>query len=265
VILIRNFAIFPHVLFKNKIMKSGLLKKFFASKTILCGAIALSIFTSAFADELKYFTPGHLDGIALLTPPPAPGSAEQAADLASARAVFRARTEAEKERAFRDANISLFNFAPIIGPVFQPGKLPKTEALFEQVKKDIKDAINTPKNFYKRKRPYQVDPTLDLGKPEPSYSYPSGHSTRGMLQALMLAEIFPEKRDAILEFGRTIGWDRVLIGKHFPTDVVAGRVLAQAIMRELMSNPEFQKAIAEAKAEAQAAEKEIASQQATAK
>jgi hypothetical protein len=40
--------------------------------------------------------------------------------------------------------------------------------------------------------------------------------------------------------------------------------LAQAIMRDLMSNPEFKKAIAEAKAEAQAAEKEIGSQQAAA-
>ncbi len=41
----------------------------------------------------------------------------------------------------------------------------------------------------------------------------------------------------------------MLIGKHFPTDVQAGRVLGQAIMRELMANPAFQHDFAAAKEE----------------
>jgi acid phosphatase (class A) len=67
--------------------------------------------------------------------------------------------------------------------------------------------------------------------------------------ALILAELFPQKKAPILAVGRDIGWDRVLIGKHFPTDIYAGRVLGQAIMRELLSNPAFQNDLAEAKAE----------------
>jgi acid phosphatase (class A) len=88
-----------------------------------------------------------------------------------------------------------------------------------------------------------------VGKPERNASYPSGHATRGMAQALVLAELFPEKREAILEIGRKIGWDRVLIGKHFPTDVYAGRVLGQAIVREMMKSEAFQRDLAAAKAE----------------
>jgi acid phosphatase (class A) len=92
-----------------------------------------------------------------------------------------------------------------------------------------------------------------LGDPEPSFGYPSGHSARGTVYALLVAELFPDKKDAVLAIGRTIGWDRVLIGKHFPTDVQAGRVLGQAIYRELSANAEFQHDLAEAKAEISAA------------
>ena len=123
------------------------------------------------------------------------------------------------------------------------------------VKTNVSSVINIPKEHWLRKRPYQLDSSLELGKPEKSASYPSGHSTRGMMQALILAEIFPDKRDAILQHGRDIGWDRVLIGKHFYTDVCAGRVLAQAIVQELHKSPAFERDLAEVKAEVAAAQK----------
>ena len=201
-----------------------------------------------------YLTPGRPDGVALLASPPAAGSAEEAADLASARAVFKARTPDEQARAFNDASLSLFLFTPAIGPFFQPGKLPKTEALFQKARTDIAEPVNTAKDYWKRKRPYQMDKDLTLGRPERSFGYPSGHSARGTVQALLLAELFPEKKGAILAIGRNIGWDRVLIGKHFPTDIYAGRVLGQAIVRELLASPVFQRDLAEAKAEARAAQ-----------
>lgn len=199
--------------------------------------------------ENIYLAKGQPDGVALLPPPPAPGSEEQAADLATVRLVFKARTPEETARAEKDESLSLFNFAGVIGPEFKPGQFPKMEALFEKVKKDITESINIPKNHFKRLRPYQIDAGLNFGKPEKSASYPSGHSTRGTVQALLLAELFPEKRAAILTYGREIGWDRVLIGKHFPTDVQAGRVMGQAIVRELLASPAFQRDLAEAKAE----------------
>lgn len=223
------------------------------------GGLALSLcllllVTSPLFADSNYLAPDHPDGVALLAPPPAPGLAEEAADLASTRAVFNGRTPAETARATKDSNLSVFLFAPAIGPFFQPGKLPKTEALFKKVKQDITEPINVPKDHWQRRRPYQLDEHLSLGPGEPSYGYPSGHSTRGTVQALVLAELFPDRKEAILAIGRDIGWDRVLIGKHFPTDIYAGRVLGQAIVRELLANPAFQRDLAEAKAEVQAAQ-----------
>ena len=204
--------------------------------------------------ESYYLAPGHPDGVALLAPPPVPGSEEEVADLAEARAVFKGRTPAEKARASNDYTISIFLFTPAIGPFFQAGKLPKTEALFKKVKNDITQPLDTAKDYWHRKRPYQMDEQLWLGAPEKSFSYPSGHSTRGTVEALLLAELFPDHKEAILAIGRNIGWDRVLIGKHFPTDIYAGRVLGQAIVHEVQSSPAFQHDFAEARAEVRAAQ-----------
>ena len=229
---------------KLRSLRSGLGRAYILSLLLLAAPLLA---------QAPYLAAGRPDGVALLAPPPAPGSAEEAADLASVRAVFKGRTPEELARAKKDSGLSLFLFAPAVGPVFQPGKLPKTEALYEKVKGAIGRAIDAPKDHWKRTRPYLVDPQLALGEPEKSFSYPSGHSVRGTVYALLVAELFPEKKAAILEIGRAIGWDRVLIGKHFPTDVQAGRVLGQAIFQELSASPAFQHDLAEAKAEALAA------------
>ncbi|HNR71179.1 MAG TPA: phosphatase PAP2 family protein [Verrucomicrobiota bacterium] len=202
--------------------------------------------------ESYYLPDGRPDGVALLAPPPLPGSAEETADLQTVRTVFQGRTEAEKEHAFKSASLSIFLYAPAIGPFFQPGKFPKVEALFQKVRKDISAPLDRTKKHWKRRRPYELDPQLALGRPETTFSYPSGHSTRGTVQALLLAELFPKQREAILAIGRQIGWDRVLIGKHFPTDIHAARTLGQAIAREFLASPAFQRDLAEAQAEVRA-------------
>jgi len=208
--------------------------------------------------DISYLPSGQPDGVALLAPPPLPGSAEEAADMASTRAVFRGRTEAEKERALKgDSGLSFSLFNQAIGRELELSKLPKTQAFLEKMKKDIQAAIDAPKNHFKRKRPYEMDESLVLSKPETSFSYPSGHSTRGTVYALVFEELFPERREAILQTGREIGWDRVLIGKHFPTDVYAGRVLGQAVFRQLMANPVFRQDLAGVKGEIAGAAKKV--------
>ena len=200
-----------------------------------------------------YLAPGQPDGVALLPPAPAPGSEEEKADLTSTRSVFDGRTPAEEKRAFKDATLAFSIFKPAIGDVFRLEALPKTSALLQKVKKEIGSVIDIPKDHFKRVRPYKLDPHLSLRDPEPSFSYPSGHSTRGTVYSLLLAELFPEKRDAILQVGREIGWDRVLIGKHYPTDVYAGRVLGKSIVRELQASAVFRRDLADARAEIEAA------------
>jgi acid phosphatase (class A) len=226
-------------------------------RPVLCLFLLLGLAAPLVAGS-AYLPPGRPDGVALLAPPPAAGSGEAAADLASARAVFDGRTPAEEARAFKDASLAFSLFTPAIGAVFTPARLPKTHALLSKVRKEVGPVIDACKDHWKRLRPYQLDPHLSLREPESSSGYPSGHSTRGTVYSLLLAELFPDKQEDILRIGRNLGWDRVLIGKHFPTDIQAGRVLGKAIIRELFASPDFQKDLAEARAEIQAAQSEAA-------
>jgi acid phosphatase (class A) len=190
----------------------------------------------------------------LLAPPPEPDSAEQAAEMVTVRTAFKSRTATDEARAMAEENrLSITNFTPAIGPFLEPGKFPKTEALLAKAIQAASPVVKIPKNHWQRQRPCQLDAGLNLGPPEKGFSYPSGHSTEGTVYALILAEIFPDKKAAILAIGRQIGWDRVIIAKHFPTDVEAGRVLGQAIVHEMHNSPAFQNDLTAAQAEVQAA------------
>src|SRR5579871_2321709 len=202
--------------------------------------------------ELHYLKPGKPDANELLAPPPLPDSLEQAADIEAVRTVSRAAGSNEVAAALSEAKFSVYNFATAVGPFFKPNALPATTAFFQRVQMDAETITDNSKNFFRRPRPYSVDRSLASGKLEKSFSYPSGHSTESMVLGLVLAELFPDKHDAIVAHAREMGWHRVEIARHYPTDIYAGRVLAQAIVREMDKNQDFQKDLAAAKKEVSA-------------
>lgn len=205
------------------------------------------------ARELHYLPNGNPDAITLLAPPPLPDSAEQAADLQEVREISHDASHADLVAAKSETKFTIFTFTPAIGDFFRPGKFPVTEAFFHKVQSDAATVVDGAKDYWKRPRPYVIDHSLANGKFETSFSYPSGHSTESMVLALVLADLFPDKHDAIIAVARNIGWHRVEYGRHYPTDIYAGRVLAQAIVREMKKNPDFQRDFAAAQAEIAAA------------
>ncbi|MGA2028891.1 MAG: phosphatase PAP2 family protein [Verrucomicrobiota bacterium] len=227
------------------------LQHFFLPAAFLLAIVA----TTLRAADLHYLPDGKPDAIALLAPPPLPDSPEQKYDLVEVISVHQDCTSNELAAALsEDRGISMFYFTPVIGDIFQPGKLPVTEAFLHRIQKDTESIVDRAKNYWKRPRPYVVDPDLAIGNVFKSFSYPSGHSTESMVLALVLADLFPDKRDALIAEAREIGWHRVEIARHYPTDIYAGRVLAQAIVREMKRNPDFQHDFAEAQAEIAAAQ-----------
>jgi len=217
----------------------------FAATATLCAADDDSDQPSHF----HYLTAGQPVATALLAPPPAANSPEQRADIDEVRAVFRGGSVADKEAAYSEKKFSIFNFALAAGPFFTEANLPKTAAFFKKVQKDAAAVTDSAKDYYHRPRPYTADPSLANGKLEKSFSYPSGHSTESMVLGLVLADVMPEKREAILTHARAMGWHRVQIARHYPTDIYAGRVLAQSIVAEMKKSPKFERDFAEAKAE----------------
>jgi len=222
-------------------------------------ALGLQLAASSKAEETKYLGSGVPDYLTVLPPPPALGSPEDKADLDAVVRIHTSSTPEQVARSKGENKLTIFHFAPVIGPWFLPGKFPKTESLFKEVEVESKTIVNTAKDHWQRPRPYNVDPAHFPNAIEhegkTSYSYPSGHSTRGTVFAFLLAELFPEKREALLEKGRESGWLRVEGGVHYPEDVFAGRVFGQALAQSFLRNPAFQHEFAAVKAELAAAQK----------
>ena len=226
-------------------------------RTLVFAAVLAVTCAGAFAKEsaLHYLKSGKPDAATLLAPPPLLDSVEQAAEMDEVRAVYHAASEADRNAAYDEKKISVFNFTGAVGEYFQSNNLPKTAAFFERVQLDAETVTDLGKDFFKRPRPFTTAPSLANGKLEKSFSYPSGHSTEAMVLALVLADLLPEKHDAILAHARAIGWHRVQIARHYPSDIFAGRTLAQAIAKQFKKSDAFQNDFGEVKAELAAAQK----------
>ena len=111
-----------------------------------------------------------------------------------------------------------------------------------------------PKAYYHRLRPFEMY-NEHLLSPETESevrgegSYPSGHTARGWVTALLLAEINPASADTIFARGWMYGESRVIEGAHWQSDVDASRVAASIGYAALQSSPAFREQMERAKAE----------------
>jgi acid phosphatase (class A) len=199
---------------------------------------------AAGAPTVPYFSDTALELTRFLAPPPAPGTADQARDLAELHRLEAVRTPAEVAYAVADQQIEVFRFADSLDPVrFKAEALPVTARFFEKVLSTGAVYYGRAKQSYHRPRPFLADTTLHpvLDKPMKSFSYPSGHSLSGNLIAIVLSDIVPEKRAAIMARGWLFAEHRALGGVHYPSDLQAGRISAALVAQRLWQDPVFLK------------------------
>ena len=222
------------------------------SVTALLALAVLAPWSSAktTVDQLKFLQPGSVEYVKILPPAADLKSPEMKQEFETLLRVQQNRSAEEVERAKSEITLTVAAFAPVLGPDFKIDSLPKTAALFKQLDLESKFFTGPAKDFYNRLRPTFVDSRIQSAvETEQEPAYPSGHATRGMLFALTLAEIEPQKRGAILARGVEIGWDRVILGVHYPSDVAAGRAMGMALFAQLQKSAAFKTALADAKAE----------------
>lgn len=69
-----------------------------------------------------------------------------------------------------------------------------------------------------------------------SPAYPSGHTIAGYTSALLYAVMFPEVYKELLIAGQDFGISRNVLGVHYPTDVIGGRIVSLYNLVQLLSN-----------------------------
>lgn len=209
-----------------------------------------------------YLQPAQLpDTAKLLPPPPASGSAALAADEALYKAVSKLEGTPRWALAAKDADLTFPNAASVfscaLGMNISKEATPHLYMLLRRVRMDSSRANDTPKALYKRPRPFMVtrEPSC-APKDEPRQkpdAYPSGHASIGWAWALTLAEIAPDRADAILARGYQYGLSRVICRAHWGSDLDAGRVVGAATVARIHSDPVYVAQMAEAKKEIAAA------------
>jgi hypothetical protein len=197
-----------------------------------------------------YLDPTTVDLKALLGDPPADGSPQTLQEINLLLEKQKNRTPEEVARAQKESKMTAFIFADVLGDWFDPKNLPVTAQLLNNVEEDTHTVSESAKKIWGRPRPPLQDKRIQPVVEVPTTaSYPSGHSTRGTIFALVIAELTPDLRDKILARGQLIGEDRMIGGVHFPSDVAAGRVLGKALFDIISKDDHFQADLAKAKLE----------------
>lgn len=212
----------------------------------------------AVSDPHFQLAPGYLkqkdlpDSLQLLGPPPEAGSQKLARDEEARQATIPLRGTARWELARLDADLAFpqpaRNFSCAMGAPINEKTTPHTYALMRRVLTDAGLSTYGVKNKYQRTRPFVVhDEATCQPDQEPLLrhdgSYPSGHTAAGWAWALVLAEINPERENALLSRGLAFGQSRVICNAHWQSDVDAGRIMGAATVARLHADSAFLKDI----------------------
>lgn len=217
----------------------------FAALTVLAAA-------PSFAADAVYVKAEQTHILQILATPPLSDSVTTKNELVLLHHLQDSRTPEQAARAVADDNDeSIFLYRTVLGERFNPAQLPLTVALSVNVGHDESANTKPAKTAFHRVRPYNLDKSLQpICKTKTiDDSYPSGHTTAGYLQGLVLIEMVPEQRDAILARAADYGHNRIVCGVHYPTDVEASRALSYAIHAVMGTNPQFQRDVDAARVE----------------
>ena len=221
----------------------------------LAAGLALTAFLPAYADDAKPFIDNQVVDLTLiLPPPPANDSAQTMKELGEVLTIQVTRTPEMVARAQADDAEEIWRFADVVGAKFDKASLPKTAAFFDRIAATEGAVVDPAKKIFNRPRPYIVSdlvkPVLDQSK---SGAWPSGHATVGTIMGIVLSNMIPERRAAIMARAREFGENRVVAGMHLPGDIEVGRIAGTVIAETIMQRDDFKSEFDAAKAELRAA------------
>ncbi|MCS2171062.1 phosphatase PAP2 family protein [Scandinavium sp. TWS1a] len=210
-------------------------------------------------------------GIALLSAFSSLPADTLAASLKTVTDINRDAPAATRQQALADAEgISyLYFLSDALGPrlgkafitAYDKGELNKAAALI----KASEVSTGAAKKHFNYARPFLVQsntihlvPDDTVVKDNQPYtadggSFPSGHTNTGVTDALLMAQMIPERYDALVTRGARYGYSRIVLGVHYPLDVMGSRMVAQSNVVHDLNDPKYRVLFNEARDQLRAA------------
>ncbi len=208
-------------------------------KTLILSVALVTTTNFAFAKDEKF-------SISIMTPAAVKTAIGEAplADSAEEKAEVKALVALQDLRTVEQCDYALSQSSANLKTLFVENNGPLTAKEASQVEsatfKNYAQAglnIYLAKKMYNRPRPYdshpEVKPCIDL---ESSTSFPSGHATIARYYANVLSEYFPAKKAAFFKRAAEVSANRLLGGVHYPSDIVAGQKLGDALYELFKAN-----------------------------
>jgi len=215
------------------------------SQLIFSGAFAVETATHPVPKEPKFLSKDiYKDLKSTLGAAPALNSPQQKEDEVVLRNYQQVRSVEDCKRAQAEVYVSLESFFGPQSKVLTKEEVAQYSSFFEQVRNDADYFIQQLKVDFPRERPFRYLTDLNpCVAREITGAYPSGHAVLAKLYALILSEYFPERKFQLEERALQIAQGRVLSGMHHPTDITAGRSIAEHLFKSLMRSKDFQVAM----------------------
>lgn len=194
-----------------------------------------------------------------------------AASLQTVTEINRDAPAATRHQALADAEgISyLYFLSDALGPrlgkaflvAYDKGELSKAAALI----KASEVSTGAAKKHFNYARPFLVqgntihlvpdDTVVKDNKPYTADggSFPSGHTNTGVTDALLLAQMLPERYGALVTRGARYGYSRIVLGVHYPLDIMGSRMVAQSNVAFYLNDVKYRALFNEARDQLRAA------------
>jgi len=195
--------------------------------------------------ECRFLFPESVDLTALVEAPPKPASAEHAKDEAILVWLQDRRTREDESRAWRSLSFDLTWFDEALDARLDSTWYPLLFKTFNEVRNDLSLLLLDLPDSFKRERPHanpailpclpREDAITVSGKVTLANGYPCGPALRATVFAALLANAFEDRKDALMERAREVGFARTLGGVNFPSDVRAAEQLGTALARQIIA------------------------------